>query len=308
MEENQGIAGYPKIFNLGNKYVKDIFKNAVFIQEKIDGSQISWSVDDNHNLMIRSKGAVINPDMPPDIFAPSVASIKRMYHEGHLAPGVIYRGEAMRGPRHNTLIYERAPKNNIVLFDVQFNDGVEAHVNLLPGIAESLGIEVTPLLMQGRIEDQNQLEDLLRVPSFLGGMIEGIVIKNYDLPTPFGEGWLMAKLVLPQFRELHKSNPEYKKGDIVQEIAGRVSPLARWVKAVNYLRDTEQLLESPVDIGKLMKHVQQDVEEEAEDAIKSMLYNHFRKRILRRCTSGLPEWYRETLLKAQFNGYTETGT
>ena len=42
----------------------------------------------------------------------------RLFNEGLLAPGVTYYGEYLQKPKHNTLCYDRVPKDNIIIFDV----------------------------------------------------------------------------------------------------------------------------------------------------------------------------------------------
>ena len=38
------MRSYPKIYNLGHKYLEELFLDDVLIEEKIDGSQISFGV------------------------------------------------------------------------------------------------------------------------------------------------------------------------------------------------------------------------------------------------------------------------
>jgi len=49
------INSYPKIYNLGHRAVREIFEEAVIFQEKVDGSQISFMVDDTGMPHARSK-------------------------------------------------------------------------------------------------------------------------------------------------------------------------------------------------------------------------------------------------------------
>ena len=50
---------YPSIYNLGHKAVVDILNWPVMVQEKVDGSQFSFGVDDDGSILIRSKGATM---------------------------------------------------------------------------------------------------------------------------------------------------------------------------------------------------------------------------------------------------------
>ena len=61
------INSYPKIYNIGHKYILDLFNEEVSVQEKIDGSQISFGVIDGE-LCARSKGKDLVLDAPEKMF------------------------------------------------------------------------------------------------------------------------------------------------------------------------------------------------------------------------------------------------
>lgn len=77
--------------------------------------------------------------------------------------------------------------------------------------------------------------------------------------------------------------------------------MARWNKAVQHLKERGEFTESPKDIGPLIKEVQHDIAEECSDEIKDALYRYAIKHIQRGVVAGLPEWYKEELLKSQFD-------
>ena len=83
----------------------------------------------------------------------------------------------------------------------------------------------------------------------------------------------------------------------IQDFMNSFCTEARWQKAVNHMKEDGRLTNSPKDIGTLFKEVHLDIIEEETDNIKEFLYNHFIKDIKRRATRGLPEWYKEQLLK-----------
>ena len=56
------INSYPSIYNLGHKAITDLLKGPVIVEEKIDGSQLSFRKDSEGSLHIRSKGATIYPE------------------------------------------------------------------------------------------------------------------------------------------------------------------------------------------------------------------------------------------------------
>ncbi|TXH46267.1 MAG: hypothetical protein E6Q97_29880 [Desulfurellales bacterium] len=298
------IPSYPSIRNLGHREIEHLFDGPVVAQEKVDGSQISFSIDDNRVLSVRSKGAVIYPDEPPKLFAQAVESIKGLVRQ--LWPNWIYRGEYLQKPKHNALAYDRIPKGHIVLFDVQAEGLANflSYENLCKEAAV-LGLEVVPLLTPpGGKWTPEAIEEVLETQSFLGGaLIEGIVFKNYNR---FGidHNPLFGKHVSEGFKEVHrgewrKSNPT--KGDIIRDLIFKYRTPARWGKAVQHLRDADTLLSDPRDIGPLMREVNQDVLSECEAEIKEALWKYAWPQISRGITKGLPEWYKDSLMEHQFS-------
>lgn len=299
------LNAYPSIYNLGHAAIADLLKGPVIVEEKVDGSQISFGRLLNGDLAMRSKGAPINMLAPEGMFAKAVEVVNRLADK--LKPGITYRGEYLCKPKHNALAYNRTPKDHIILFDI--NHDLEAYRD--PSrkklTAEVLGLECVPVLFEGVIADINQFRALLDTESVLGGQkIEGVVIKpaNYDL---FGRDKkvLMGKFVSEAFREVHSQSwsKEHKtpcNADILALLANRYTTQARWAKAEQHLRDAGKLETSMRDIPALMVEVPTDIEKDCEDEIKDYLYSWAWPQLRRACTRGLPEWYKEQLLKKQF--------
>lgn len=291
---------YPKIFNFGHAEVTDLFLDPVIVEEKVDGSQFSFGVFDGE-LKVRSKGAEIIPDSPPKMFEKGVEAVKAVQHL--LTNGWTYRGEYLEKPKHNTLSYDRTPKNHVVVFDI--NTAEEVYLSYEEKLAEAarIGFECVPLLSSGTFTNPESLLALLENNSFLGSQkIEGFVVKNYGR---FGRDKkaLMGKFVSEAFKEIHHKswkdgNPTSK--EIVFMIGEKYRTPARWNKAVQHLRDKGLITDSPKDIGPLMKEVNQDVLAECAEEIKKDLFSYAWKHISRMVTRGLPEYYKKQLLEKQF--------
>src|SRR6267154_6260155 len=192
---------YPSIFNLGHKAVQDLLKGPVNVEEKVDGSQFSFGrFEDNervggllpneavfydrpeYELKVRSKGAVMNIDAPESLFKEAVDTVKSL--KDLLHPNWTYRGECLKKPKHNALVYDRTPKGNVILFDVNTGDQEFLSYEDKRKEAERLGLEVVPLLFTGMLEEIGAFRGFLETVSVLGGQkIEGVVVKplNYDL-------------------------------------------------------------------------------------------------------------------------------
>ena len=283
------IPSFGKLHHLGSRHAQFVDTPGEDIEytEKIDGSQFSFMLDLEGDLHFRSKRAVINPHDPGQ-FEAGVRSIQE--RRDLLQPGLIYRGEYLRGPKHNVLQYARAPQGHVYLFRVdrghQFFNSTELIFE-----AKRLGLEMPHVYT----EQPNGGEE-----SCLGGVpAEGYVVKNYDRCCPMtGQFPLMAKWVRPSFREIagaefRKENPTPK--DIVEQLALDVCPEARMEKAVQHLAEQGLLDNSPKDIGILMKELAEDIRVEASEYIAEQLLKHHLPHIVRKAVRGFPQWYKKRI-------------
>ena len=295
------IPSYPKVYNLGHHAIADLLREGVVVQEKVDGSQFSFG-HINGELEMRTRGAKVDIDAPPKMFAKAVEYVKSI--SGTLRINWIYRCEYLEKPKHNTLAYNRVPLNNLVLFDVDAGDQAYVASDIVKAEAVRLQIEPIPEFYIGRLEDIDRLKTWLQAESFLGGQkVEGVAIKNYNRYGVDGK-CLMGKFVSEAFKEKHSGDwkarhPAHR--DILQVIGEKLRTPARWEKAVQHLRDAGTLLEEPKDIGALMKEVSVDVLTEEGDAIKTELMSWAWKSISKHITLGLPQWYKEKLAEKQFH-------
>ena len=66
------------------------------------------------------------------------------------------------------------------------------------------------------------------------------------------------------------------------------------------MAEISQLENSPRDIGKLLKSIQEDIEAEEKENIQKFLWNENKREIFSRAVKGFPEWYKEQLIKNSF--------
>lgn len=298
------VPSYGKIFALGKREVADILDDFVEVQEKVDGSQISFMVDHDGNLFVRSKNVQLDLDNPGP-FEIVVRELKSRAHWMH--PGYIYRGEFLRAPRHNVLAYDRVPHGHVCLYDVQtamrpmFSHEVAEE-------ASSLDLEAVPCLASGLLDRRRLLMLLEDSKSFLGGKMEGVVIKSRRRTgrwimdkgrrvwspdeDPMHQLPLMAKLVSGQFKEVTHRPRTNVQADPVTAIGAKYATEARWQKALQRLADQGLLKGDMSDMPRLLGEVALDVKEEEEEAIKDALFKAFWKKIARRSGEGMADWYR----------------
>lgn len=291
---------YPSIYALGHAALKELFADPVVVQEKVDGSQFSFGLF-HDGYRARSKNQQLTLPNPSNMFTRACDVIQAL----PLQEGWTYRAEYLSKPKHNTLAYARVPKNHLIIFDI--NTGHEEYLSqaAMEDEAARLGLECVPCFVQGMIEDLTQFKALLNNTSVLGDQkIEGVVVKNYAKFGPDKKA-LMGKYVSEAFKEIHarewrRNNPT--SGDIIQELIKQHRTPARWQKAVQHIKERGELQQSPADIGPLFKEVHLDIRKECEDDIKQVLYDYAMPKILKGVCAGLPDWYKEELLKQQFGG------
>lgn len=311
MLETKELSSYPKIFNLGSPEIEDLFNSDVEITEKLDGSMIRFGLV-NDEVVVGSKGINNILDMPSQdgMFKTAVEYLlkqKRSFREN-----TVYFGEYLRKPKHNTLEYENTPKNNIALFGVRELNGekiwkwVKQH-SILKFHANSLGIDVVPLLYSGPLKDIEKLEHFLTKDSYLGKeKIEGVVIKNYsDFSKSKYSSECYGKYVSSKFKERHKSDWK-KKTASIEDFLAKFQNEARWVKAYQHLRDDGKITNENRDIGALIQSVHSDIIVEDTEFIKEELFKFYKKRILGVSVRGLPDWYKKKLMERQFEEIKET--
>ncbi len=300
------LSRYGKVFPLEHRATRGLLDKPVIVQEKIDGSQVSWGVTANGDLLMRSKRVAIDPESPPRMFRGPTATIRRLHEAGLLVPGTTYRAEALERPRQNTIAYARIPCGHLVLFDMDMGVQDYASPEMLADTAARFRIECVPLLHSGFMSGLDELNPLLERESVLGGArIEGVVVKRSpEHPLFFEDGIAVrAKYVSAAFQEAHRLNPDWqrvKQKDLVRMLAESVSTEVRWEKVARTMLYDGSLEGSPRDIGKLIPAIRADIAEECLDDLKDRIWKHFAKRFYAACTRGLPEWYKQRLTEDAF--------
>jgi hypothetical protein len=295
------IHSYSTVYQIGHKAIQNLFEGDVIIEEKVDGSQFSFGLLDGE-LQVRSHGKQMLLDAPEKMFNKIVDYVK--YIKDLLHPGWTYRGEYLEKPKHNVLAYDRTPVNNFIGFDIMC-ENPEEYICYLSKEQEfeRIGFETVPLIYSGKIDNVNMFVEFLDRVSILGGStVEGVVVKNYS-QFSLDKKICMGKYVSEKFKEI--ANKDWKERnptgkDIILVLGQKLKTEARWQKAVIHLKESGNYDGSPKDIGNLIKEVKDDIQKECQDEIKDSLYKWAIDNILRQCVAGVPEWYKEQLLKEAF--------
>jgi len=296
------LSSYAKVFAIGHPQITDIFKEDVIAEEKIDGSQFSFG-NIGGEFVCRSRGQQIQPYNVQKLFQQAFDAAFEIFNQGKLPEDRTVRCEYLQKPKHNTLSYNRIPKNHLIVYDVE--DGLCPVDSWLhkEEIANAMGLETVPLLFSGRIETVDDVLNLLELESVLGGpKIEGIVFKNYKRFTQDAK-YYVGKYVSEKFKEKHqkewgKSNPATK--DIIGLLCEEMRSEGRWMKAIQHLKEAGELVHEPKDIGPLIREIQQDIEAEEIEYIKGKLYGYAKKSIMGSAVKGFPEFYKKLLMDNSF--------
>lgn len=295
------LRAFPKVFAIGTDYIRDIFSDEVEITEKVDGSQFAFGKVGGE-LFIRSKGAQLYVDNPEKMFSEGIDYVESI--QDKLPEGVAFYGEYLKKPKHNTLKYDRVPRNHIILFGASTPAG-DLFDPRFYEYADILDLETVPR-HTATIGSPDELRALLEKVSVLGGAsVEGVVVKNYQRkfllggqPMPLMSG----KFVSEAFKEVHRNRwgTEEKGSSKWATFCDSFRTDARWQKAVQHLAEVGELENTPRDIGKLLKEVNLDIEGEEKEAIKEFLWNENKRDIMKSAANGLPEWYKQQLLERSF--------
>lgn len=298
--------GYPSLFNLGHKCLANLFVGPVVIQEKVDGSQFSFGVFDGE-VRCRSKGAQLDMEHPQEMFVLGVELAKRLAPQ--LRNGYTYRGEFLNKPKHNVLAYDRAPRYNVIIYDIQRGEEDYLSPAEVKAECDRLGLETVPVYHQGDfVPSIETLSKFLDNTSILGGQkVEGFVVKNY---AQFGtdKKILIGKYVSADFKEVHakewgEANPG--QGDILAMLTYEYKTPARWNKAIQHMRDAGKLTDSVKDIGLLLKEVNVDILKECEEEIKAKVWKWLWPKLSRGLVQGFPDYYKKYLLEQSLPSITD---
>lgn len=300
MSDN-AIPAYPKIWHIGTPEMENLFTGEVEVTEKIDGSQFAFGKLEDGTLVMRSKGKQVYPETVEKLFKKTVDHILSVQES--IPNGFIFYGESVTSPRHNTLSYAKTPLGYFVLFGIKDSKGLFiTSYSALKYTSILLGVQAVPLLFKGKIQERSQLDVMLNLDSVLGNeKIEGVVIKNYEqLANSAFSRECFAKLVRPGFKERNSSEHPSKR-DKMEDFLSQFKTDARWNKAIQHLRDSGELTQSPKDIGKIILEIHKDLKIEEREYIKNALYNMYERQILSASVLGFPEFYKQHLLDSQFS-------
>ena len=302
------IQSFPKIFHIGESMIQNLFKGEVEITEKVDGSQWNFGIDKDGQVVMRSHGQELTNCDIPKMFKKAAEQVERItsFLQEIGNRDIYFYCEYLEKPHHNTLTYSRIPNNNLYLFGIYKGGGWVSDAEILNEWADKIEIERPNVLYVGEIKNPEELERYLETDSILGNTkIEGIVVKNYNEPSMRGSFFIpisMGKYVSEKFKEKHEKGwaKNTSKGKLELFIESFRTE-ARWEKAIQHLKEDNELENEPKDIAKLMKEIDRDIKEEELEYIKDGLTKIILPDINRKVKAGFAEYYKKLLLDKAFD-------
>ena len=246
---------YPKIHRIGKDEVDGILNTPVYVQEKIDGANLS--VRRENDICVWSRTQVICQDgIAQKEFRGAVEYI--LAHEGirkFLVDNPTYRLYGERLVKHS-ISYAPEHYNKFYLFDIAIGDNM-----LVPWLVYSFAVEYnieTPkLYTQWTLTIDEIMEHVGK--NERGVPWEGVVIKSPSFINQFWD-FSYAKITTENFRE--KNNivfGNYYKDDIEMKISVCCVNDARVMKVINKIEQNEMKQVTIEDTPKVMGLVYYDI-------------------------------------------------
>ncbi len=299
------MRGYQKVSHLGSPTLDRLLEGNIHVEEKIDGSQFRFEIDAEGKLHFGSRRVDFDDVKPDPNFRAGMDKVEEAFKGKPMIGPITVFAEYMKSEKHNTLKYDRVPKNHIAIFDVLVANGTWLSYDDKKIFAEGHGFEVVPKLWEGDGKElsADKIHELLKTQSCLGGTeIEGVVVKNYNVyydavKYAYLEGmWQCGKFVRAEFTEKNMKN--HREGiPKIDKLCMKYNNEARWNKAIFRLRDESKLSGEMKDMTVLTREVVNDVSEECKDEIKEELYKIYGNQVIKSSIKGLPEFYKNYLLE-----------
>ena len=284
----------------------DLKKEGIFyVEEKYDGSQFRFGIE-NGKKWFGSKAVDFSNMRPPDkmfqLAVDKATEALNIFEKTFGNNDIVFFGEFFSKQKHNTITYGRLPQNNLVLFDIFYNNKF-LYPNEVINIAKIINLEPVRLIAAfNDFPNLNFVNNSIKLISSLGdATIEGIVIKNYNINIELNSQIrpLFYKFVNKEFKELNDKewNKQHTPHNAFSDIEHLFNKEIIYRKAIQHLEDSGKATGEMKDIVELIDLVKKDIEEEYMEAIINILKSHYMGEIKAIAIRGLPEFYKEYLYK-----------
>lgn len=308
---------YPSITALKEKNKRSWFSKKIgeennhkwYIEEKIDGSQLSVFLDENeHKLKFYNKNTEVCPTNYA--FSKAISMLSQNKIINSLNPDYIYHGESVRQNRHNVIRYETTPKYYFIVYDI-FKISDKSYLSREDKEEECkrLSFACVPVLYFNDIAEINpydkcheliQMIEKEELHSCLGGPIEGVVLKHHAYVSKGKKIATKLKCVTDTFKERHKTKQcsnDYSADEYLEKLGKSFNTEARFQKAYQHLREknklTDELKQSDTD--KIIEELNDDFDKEYKDELTLLLWTEFSPIIKKYSCQGIGNWIKKKI-------------
>ena len=273
---------YIKIKALGTLETEGIFDGKVVVQEKVDGANFSFFVEDNKLTFASRNMVMVDKKNAGNWKAMLPVTEAFNQHKDKFNPNYLYVGESTQ---KHTISYDLIP--GFIGYDI-WNEETESFLYWKDSkvIFESLGLEFIHVHFErdGSEIIMEELEECIKDSAYKEGESEGVVIKNYNKQ-------IFAKIVTDDFKEQNRAvfkgtNQPPKEGNSTISIASTYSTDARIEKIIHKLVDEGTVLDMSM-IPILFNAVSEDIFEENAVEIYHTFdkidFKHLRRIVAKKC-------------------------
>ena len=149
----------------GYNFIAKLFSNEVYITEKIDGSRFSFEKIKNTLIFYKRDNRVPISMIDRTVmkfYEPAISHIESLSLSS-IPEGVRFGFEYFANSNPGSIVYDKIPKNGLILTDVNAGSGFDTNVDNLVKYAKKLKTSPPPIIFNGKLSGKQkmQLEDFL---------------------------------------------------------------------------------------------------------------------------------------------------
>ncbi len=288
-----------RLWNEGDNY-------KYYIEEKIDGSQLSMFVNDNDHISFYNKNKTVSENN--SAFMKAITMLRYKYDgKNILNQNYIYHGESICRIKHNVIAYSRTPINYFIIYDI-YDITTNKYVSLETKKEETkrIGLEMVAILYYNsdpetnpytvctKLIEQIETEEL---QSCLGGTLEGIVLKHHEFNQNNKVSATKLKYVTNKFKERHvikQPKVELSADDFLNSLGNSFCTEGRFHKAYQHLVESGKITENNVkrnDLDKIIGELNTDFDKEYQEELMLLLWTEFSPQIKKLARNNVGTWF-----------------
>ncbi len=282
-----------------------------YIEEKVDGSQLSLLIDESGNINFYNKNKTVSKNN--SAFEKAILMLSYKYNgKNILNPNYIYHGESICRIKHNVIAYSRTPINYFIIYDIyDITTNKYVSLEMKKTETERIGLEmvsilyynsdpeINPYTMCTKLIEQIESGEL---QSCLGGTLEGIVLKHHEFNQNNKTSATKLKYVTDKFKERHVTKQpkvELSADDFLNSLGNSFCTEGRFHKAYQHLVESGKITEGNVkrnDLDKIIGELNVDFDKEYQEEIMLLLWVEFGPLIKKLARNNVGTWFTDKFL------------